>query len=144
MRRTLVVAFVVAALAACGPKGAGSGTTEYRAFTEHYAINITSDPSPPHAREKTVFRIRVRDKNSSQPIEGGEGIIYGNTEDGGGKTWDSFTAGPAPGTYTANLQFVVATNWALALQIRKDSTQTLEKVDSWYQTVLPERPAATH
>jgi len=90
-----------------------------------------------------VFKIRVRDKNSSQPIEGGEGIIYGNTEDGGGKTWDSFTPGQAPGTYTANLQFVVASNWGLALQFRKDSTQPLEKVDTWYQTVLPERPA-TH
>jgi hypothetical protein len=141
MRRALVMA-MAAALVACGPKAAGSAATEYRAFTEHYAFNITSDPSPPHAREKTVFRIRVRDKNSSQPIEGGEGIIYGNTEDGGGKTWDSFTPGQAPGTYTANLQFVVASNWALALQFRKDSTQALEKVDTWYQTVLPERPAS--
>jgi hypothetical protein len=140
--RALVIAIATAALAACGPKAAGTASTEYRAFTEHYAFNITSDPSPPHAREKTVFRIRVRDKTSSQPIEGGEGIIYGNTEDGGGKTWDSFTAGQAPGTYTANLQFVVASNWALALQFRKDSTQALEKVDTWYQTVLPERPAS--
>jgi hypothetical protein len=143
MKRVLVIAVAAATLAACGPKAAGTASTEYRAFTEHYAFNITSDPSPPHAREKTVFKIRVRDKNSSQPIDGGEGIIYGNTEDGGGKTWDSFTPGQAPGTYTANLQFVVASNWALALQFRKDSTQALEKVDTWYQTVLPERPA-TH
>jgi hypothetical protein len=141
--RALVIAIATATLVACGPKAAGTETTEYRAFTEHYAFNITSDPSPPHAREKTVFRIRVRDKTSSQPIEGGEGIIYGNTEDGSGKTWDSFTRGQAPGTYTANLQFVVATNWALALQFRKDSTQALEKVDTWYQSVLPERPV-TH
>lgn len=143
MTRALVMVIAAAALAACGPQGAATGTTDYRAFTEHYAFNITSVPSPPHAREKTVYRIRVRDKNSSQPIEGGEGIIYGNTEDNTGKTWDSFTAGQAPGTYTANLQFVVATNWALALQFRKDSTQALEKVDTWYQQVLPERPA-TH
>jgi hypothetical protein len=136
------LALALGSLAACGPK-AGTNTTEYRAFTEHYAFNITSDPSPPHAREKTVFRIRVRDKNTSQPIEGGEGIIYGNTEDASGKVWDSFTAGAAPGTYTANLQFVLANNWALALQFRKDSTQSLEKVDTWYQQVLPERPA-TH
>ena len=143
MRHALVMAIAIVGLVACGPKAAGTSTTEYRAFTEHYAFNITSDPSPPFAREKTVFKIRVRDKNSSQPIEGGEGIIYGNTEDGGGKTWDSFTPGAAPGTYTANLKFVVAQNWALALQFRKDSTQNLEKVDTWYQQVLPER-AATH
>lgn len=143
MRYALVMAIALGTLIGCGPKAAGPETTEYRAFTEHYAFNITSVPSPPHAREKTVYKIRVRDKNSSQPIEGGEGIIYGNTEDGASKTWDSFTAGAAPGTYTANLQFVVANNWGLALQFRKDSTQALEKVDTWYQTVLPER-AATH
>jgi hypothetical protein len=143
MMRALVIAIATGALVACGPKAAGTSTTEYRAFTEHYAFNITSDPSPPHAREKTLYKIRVRDKTSSQPIEGGEGIIYGNTEDNGGKTWDSFTPGQAPGTYTAKLNFVIATNWALALQFRKDSTQPLEKVDTWYQTVLPERPA-TH
>jgi hypothetical protein len=143
MKHTLVMVIAIASLVACGPKGSGTATTDYRAFTEHYAFNITSVPSPPHAREKTVYKIRVRDKATSQPIEGGEGLIYGNTEDNGGKTWDSFVPGAAPGTYTANLQFVVATNWALALQFRKDSTQALEKVDTWYQQVLPER-AGTH
>jgi hypothetical protein len=137
-----VIAVAMGSLMACGPT-ASSGTTEYRAFTEHYAYRISSDPSPPHARERTVYKIVVRDKNNAQPIEGGEGIIYANTKDGTGKTWDSFTAGPAPGTYYANLKFVVANDWAIALQFRKDSTQALEKVDTWYQTVLPER-AATH
>lgn len=139
----VVVALALGSLTACGPKAAGTATTDYRAFTEHYAFNITSEPSPPYAREKSVFKIRVRDKNTSQPIEGGEGILYGNTEDGSGKVWDSFTPGQAPGTYTATVQFVVANNWGLALQFRKDSTQALEKVDTWYQQVLPER-AATH
>ncbi len=143
MRNALVIALALGSLAACGPKAAGPATTEYRAFTEHYSFGITSDPSPPYAREKTVFHIRVRDKISSQPIEGGEGILYGNTEDGSGKVWDSFTAGQAPGTYTAKMSFVVANNWALALKFRKDSTQNLETVDTWYQQVLPER-AATH
>ena len=139
----VAVTLALGALAACGPKAAGTATTDYRAFTAHYAFNITSEAAPPHAREKTVFKIRVRDRDSSQPIEGGEGILYGNTEDGSGKVWDSFTAGQAPGTYTATVNFVVANNWGLALQFRKDSTQALEKVDTWYQQVLPER-AATH
>ncbi|MEO7040404.1 MAG: hypothetical protein ABI446_14130 [Gemmatimonadaceae bacterium] len=143
MRNALVIALALGSLVACGPKAAGTAVTKYRAYTEHYAFEITSEPSPPYAREKIVFHIRVRDKSTSQPIEGGEGILYGNTEDGSGKSWDSFTAGQAPGTYTANMSFVVANNWALALQFRKDSTQALEKVDTWYQQVLPER-AATH
>ena len=87
MRRALVIAIGATLVLACGPKGSGTQTTDYRAFTEHYAFNITSEPSPPHAREKTLFKIRVRDKTSSQPIEGGEGIIYGNTEDNSGKTF---------------------------------------------------------
>ena len=139
----IAVTLALGSLAACGPKEAGTATTDYRAFTNRYAFNITSEASPPHAREKTVFKIRVRDRENSQPIEGGEGILYGNTEDGSSKVWDSFTAGAAPGTYTATVNFVVANNWGLALQFRKDSTQALEKVDTWYQQVLPER-AATH
>jgi hypothetical protein len=138
----MVFALALGSLWACGPS-APSGALDYRAFTTHYSFRISSDPTPPHARERTVYKIVVRDKDSAQPIEGGEGIIYGNTESGAGKTWDSFVAGPAPGTYYATLNFIVADNWALALQFRKDSTQKLEKVDTWYQTVLSERPA-TH
>jgi hypothetical protein len=140
--RALVIAAALGSALACGPS-ASTGSTDYRAFTQHYAFRISTDPSPPHARERTVYKIVVRDKNTSEPIEGGEGIIYANTKDGEGKTWDTFTAGPAPGTYYANLKFVVANDWAVALKFRKDSTQALETVDTWYQTVGSERPA-TH
>jgi hypothetical protein len=139
--RALVIAAALGCLLACGPSAAPGGTG-YRAFTEHYAFTITSDPSPPYARERTTFKIVVRDKSTSEPIEGGEGILYGNTKDGAGKSWDSFSAGPAPGTYYANLNFIVANDWALALKFHKDSTQALETVDTWYQTVQPERPGS--
>lgn len=142
MRYAFVIALALGLLAACGPS-ASSGAKDYRAFTEHYAFRISSDPSPPHARERTVYKVVVRDKESSQPIEGGEGIIYANTKDGTGKTWDSFVPGPAPGTYYANLNFIVANDFGIALKFRRDSTQKLETVDTWYQTVLPER-AASH
>ena len=141
MRHALVIAAVLGSLLACGPSAA-STAKEYRAFTQHYEFRISSDPSPPFARERTVYKVVVRDKNTSQPIEGGEGIIYANTKDGAGKTYDSFVAGPAPGTYYANLRFIVANDWAIALKFRKDSTQALETVDTWYQTVQPERPAS--
>lgn len=141
MRRGLVIAAVLGSLLACGPS-AKPGGTGYRAFTKHYAFVITSDPSPPYARERATFKIVVRDKNTSEPIDGGEGILYANTKDNTAKTWDSFTAGPAPGTYYANLRFIVANDWAVALKFHKDSTQALETVDTWYQTVLPERPAS--
>ncbi len=139
MRNAVTFCLALGWLSACG-KAAPSGAGDYRAYTEHYAFRVSSDPSPPHARERTVFKIVVRDKNTRQPIEGGEGLIYSNTKSGTGKTWDSFAAGPAPGTYYATLHFIVADDWAVALQFRKDSTQGLEKVDTWHQTVLPERP----
>jgi hypothetical protein len=130
----LTLAAVVAT--GCGGSGPEPG---YRGFTEHYSMRITSDPVPPHARERTLFKIVVRDKESGQPIEGGQGIIYAETRDGA-KTWDSFEPGPELGTYYANLHFVVAGDWAMGLRFRRDSTQKLEQVD-WMQEVRPERLA---
>jgi hypothetical protein len=78
----------------------------------------------------------VRDKESGQPIEGGQGIIYAETRDGA-KTWDSFEAGPELGTYYATLKYVVAGDWAMGLRFRRDSAQKLEQVD-WMQEVRAE------
>ena len=127
------------ALVAVATTGCGGPASEpaYRGFTEHYAMRITSDPVPPRARERTLFKIVVRDKESGQPIEGGEGIIYAESRDGA-KTWDSFEPGPELGTYYATLNYVIAGDWAMGLRFRRDSTQKLEQVD-WMQEVLAER-----
>jgi hypothetical protein len=126
---------VTVAATRCGPGPAPA----YRGFTEHYSMRITSDPVPPRARERTLFKIVVRDKETQQPIEGGQGIIYAETRDGA-KTWDSFTPGPELGTYYATLKYVVAGDWAMGLRFRRDSTQKLEQVD-WMQEVRAERAA---
>lgn len=128
-----VLALVVAAQAvtACGP--AEQNSTDYRAFTTHYAFRISSDPIPPMAREKARFKVVVRDKDTNQPIQGGEGIIYAESRDGI-KTWDSFTAGPEVGTYYANLNFLTSGDWAMGLRFRRDSTHTLEQAD-WMQEI---------
>jgi hypothetical protein len=134
-RRSFAILTLVAAVAGCGGSGPEPG---YRGFTEHYSMRISSDPVPPHARERTLFKVVVRDKESGQPIEGGEGILYAETRDGA-KTWDSFEPGPELGTYYATLNFVVAGDWAMGLRFRRDSTQKLEQVD-WTQEVRAERP----
>ncbi len=110
------------------------------AYTDHYSMRISSVPSPPHAREAARYKLVVRDKDSGQPIEGGEGIIYANTIDGA-STWDTFVPGDELGTYYATLNFIAAGNWAIGLRFRRDSTQRLEQVD-WMQDVLGERPAS--
>jgi hypothetical protein len=76
----------------------------------------------------------VRDKETNEPISGGEGVLYGNTKDPNVKVWDTFVVGAEPGTYYANVNYIVATDWAMGLRFRKDSTQKLEQVD-WMQSV---------
>ena len=136
VRLSLALA-VVTAMAACG-RGREPGTMP--AYTDHYSMRISSVPSPPHAREPARYKLVVRDKDSGQPIEGGQGILYANTKDGA-SAWDTFVPGEELGTYYATLNFVVAGNWAMGLRFRRDSTQQLEQVD-WMQEVHGERQAS--
>lgn len=118
----------------CGPPR----RPEIRQGSKSYLFNITSDPIPPHAREDVIYTVTVRDRESGQPIETGEGRIFANTLDGA-RTYDGFEKAPAVGTYTAKLRFVAAGQWAIGIQFHSDSTKPLEKTE-WMQDVLQERP----
>jgi hypothetical protein len=118
----------------CGPPR----RPEIRQGSKSYLFNITSDPIPPHARENVIYTVTVRDRESGQPIETGEGRIFANTLEGA-RTYDGFTKAPAVGTYTAKLRFVAAGQWAIGIQFHSASTKPLEKTE-WMQDVLQERP----
>ena len=118
----------------CGPPR----RPEIRQGSKSYLFNITSDPIPPHAREDVIYTVTVRDRESGQPIETGEGRIFANTLDGA-RTYDGFTKAPAIGAYTAKLRFVAAGQWAIGIQFHSDSAKPLEKTE-WMQDVLQERP----
>lgn len=118
----------------CGPPR----RPEIRQGSKSYLFNITSDPIPPHAREDVFYTVTVRDRESGQPIETGEGRIFANTLDGA-RTYDGFRKAPAIGSYTAKLRFVAAGQWAIGIQFHSDSTKPLEKTE-WMQDVLQERP----
>jgi hypothetical protein len=118
----------------CGPPR----RPEIRQGSKTYLFNITSNPIPPHAREDVIYTVTVRDRESGQPIETGEGRIFANTLDGA-RTYDGFTKAPAIGAYTAKLRFVAAGQWAIGIQFHSDSTKPLEKTE-WMQDVLQERP----
>ena len=118
----------------CGPPR----RPEIRQGSKSYLFNITSDPIPPHAREDVIYTVTVRDRESGQPIDNGEGRIFANTLEGA-RTYDGFTKAPAVGTYTAKLRFVAAGQWAIGIQFHSDSTKPLEKTE-WMQDVLQERP----
>ena len=139
LARGLAVLTIV--LAACRPE---PRQFTLRLETDSYAFRISADPLPPRARERTAYTIVVSDRETRQPIEGGEGRIFASNaaaDDPGRRTvWDGLASAEQVGTYTANLSFVTAGNWALALEFRRDSTHRLERVD-WRQDVRAEGPA---
>ena len=124
---------IVAGADACGPPR----RPEIRQGSKSYLFTITSDPIPPYAREDIIYTVTVKDRETNQPIDLGEGRIFANTLEGA-RTYDGFVKAPAVGTYTAKLRFVAAGQWAIGIQFHSDSTKPLEKTE-WMQDVLPER-----
>ena len=122
-----------AAVIACEP----AGPYEMRLVTDNHQFLISSDPLPPIAREPTLYRVIVRDKETREPIDGGEGRIFATSQDQA-NTWDVLTPGPELGSYYGRLRYVTSGEWAVAIQFRRDSTRPLERVD-WYQEVRAAR-----
>jgi hypothetical protein len=113
-----------------------------RQWTDHFLFTISSDPAPARAREPIVYKVVVRDKESGEPLESGEGRIFATRVDslpeGQISVWDGLAAGPELGTYYGKLSFITSGEWAVAIQFRRDSTHALERSD-WRQTVFNER-----
>jgi len=133
--------FLLASMLACltfASSGCSSGprTREIRTYSEHFVFRITSDPMPPRAREPVLYTIVVQDKDTRQPIEGGEGRIFANNRDGT-STWDSFEPVQEVGTYHAKLRFVTAEQWAVGIEFRRDTLPTtkIERATDYQQDV---------
>lgn len=138
-RLALGATLLAAVAAGCGGGAeAEADRLATRMWTDDMIFSIRLDPVPPPAREDIRVKVVVRDKASKAPIDGGEGRIYAMNHDSA-KVFDGLEKGPEPGTYYAKLRFVTAGEWAIGLQFRRDSTQTLHKMD-WLQQVAPERP----
>lgn len=131
--RAVVLAFAVL-VAACKPTGDGD-KSDLRDWTKDLAFRISTEPKPPRAREDILYKVVVRDKETGNPIEGGEGRIFATSRDGA-NTWDALTPGPEPGTYYGKLRYITAGDWAIAIQFRRDSLQVLQRID-WMQGVKP-------
>lgn len=121
-------------LAACTPRERAMPTI--RTYSESFAFRITSDPMPPRARETIVYKVVVLDKETGQPVEGGEGRIFANNKEGT-STWDSFVRGREVGTYYARLRFVTAEQWAVGIEFRRDTLPTtrIERATDYQQEV---------
>ena len=133
-RLLLLGAVVALVLAACAPRERAMPTI--KTYSESFAFRITSDPMPPRARETILYKIVVLDKETGQPVEGGEGRIFANNKEGT-STWDSFQQGREVGTYYAKLRFVTAEQWAVGIEFRRDSLPTtrIERATDYQQEV---------
>ena len=114
---------------------------ELRYISKSYSFTITPAQSPPHAREAIIYKIFIRDRDTREPIQNGEGQIYSNNREGA-RTWDGFAYGPEVGTYYGTLNYVTSGVWAVGMRFRRDSLHPLEKIE-WMQEVMDERPSAT-
>jgi hypothetical protein len=131
--RAAVLVALMCGMVSCGPPR----RPQLRQCSQSYCFTITSDPVPPHAREDVMYSITVKDRESDQPIETGEGRIFANTAEMA-RTYDGFVKAPQVGVYSAKLNYVVSGQWAVGIQFHSDSTKPLEKTE-WMQDVLPER-----
>jgi hypothetical protein len=118
---------------ACGPRE----PRQLRLISQSYSFSISSSESPPRAREAVLYTVIIRDRESRQPIENGEGQIFANNAEGAG-TWDGFAKAAELGAYYGKLNYVTAGTWAVAIRFRRDSLHPLERVE-WMQDVLNER-----
>ena len=133
---SLIVGVSIAASAGAVSCTGSPRALQIRTFSEHFEYRISSDPMPPRARESTIYRITVIDKENGQPVEGGEGRIFANNE-AGTSTWDSFMPAPEVGTYTAKLRYVTAEQWAVSIEFRRDTLPgtKIERATDWQQEV---------
>jgi hypothetical protein len=140
-RRFAGMLAVVTAVAT-GACGGDDSPPPLRQMSNTYSYTISSDDSPPHARQDIHYTIQILDRSTRQPIENGVGQLYSSsqpTPQGESKTWDGMTYGPEVGTYHAKLNFVIAGTWAVAIRFQRDSLHPLEKTE-WTQEVMDERP----
>lgn len=130
---------LTAALAGCGRSEARPREMHY--LSPSYTFTVVPEQAPPHAREPILYKILIRDRDTREPIQNGEGQIYSNNAEGA-RTWDGFTYGPEVGTYYGKLNYVTAGVWAVGMRFRRDSLHRLESIE-WMQDVLNERPTAS-
>ena len=137
MRRLarLVVLGVAALAAGCGPSA--DEAPGFRQRSESYTFRVSSNVSPPAAREPIEYTIVVLDRETGRPVENGEGQLFAQNVQGK-QTYDGLAPSPEAGTYKATVSFLLADQWAIGIRFRRDSTAPLERID-WMQEVVAER-----
>ena len=111
------------------PKG------ELRLRTQDFTIRVSPETRPTRALEAIYWRVTVHDAETGLPVSGGQGRIFATNRDRKTVANGLEETGEL-GTYRSNLMFVTAGMWAMAIQFRRDSMQTLQKSPDWTQDIL--------
>ena len=132
--RPTLPALLLLALGACSGSDRPPGELRFR--TDRYALRVSSEPTPPRARTRTLYRVVITDRESGRPMEKAEGQVYASNK-AGTNIYDALTPSPELGTYYATLRFITAEEWALNLRFRGTPGDTIEVVapDGWRQNV---------
>ena len=117
----------VCAISSCGRSEARQPEIHY--ITKTYAFTIVPSEGPPHARDDITYKVFIRDRDTREPIQNGEGQIYSNNREGA-HTWDGFRYGPEVGTYYGKLNYITSGVWAVGLRFRRDSLHPLAATSS--------------
>ena len=126
---------VLAAACQSGPRD-----LSMKFLTEDMELRVLPDPVPPRARETVIYKVVVRDRETGEPIEAGQGQVFATSEDQI-DVYDPLVKGPELGTYYARMHFITAGQWAVAIRFQRDTTKRLERMD-WMQEVFPARGEA--
>jgi hypothetical protein len=133
MRRLIAIGACALALSQPGCT-ASPRSAEIRQWTDDLAITVAVTPLPPKSEIVTQFKVVVKDKETGQPIEHGEGRLFA-TNSGNATVYDGLAKGKELGTYYARIRFPISGDWAMGLQFRRDSTSRLQRTQDWVQKV---------
>ena len=108
---------------------------ELRFRTDSFVVRVSPETRPTRALDAVIWRVSVHDRTTGTPIQGGQGRIFATSKDRKSIANGLEETGEL-GTYRTNLMYVTAGMWAMALEFRRDSTQTLQRTQDWTQDIL--------
>jgi hypothetical protein len=135
--RQSAAALILLASAFAGACGPGDGSRPMRGAADDVLFTVHTEPQPPYARERTTYRVVVRDRDTNAPIQGGQGQVYATSADAVNVS-NGLVEVEELGTYSTTLNFVTAGHWAVAVRFRRDSVSPFRTMD-WSQQVRPAR-----
>ena len=136
MRSQFALCAILAALVAASSCD-GSAKSQLRQGTTSYRFDIISPAGLPVAHDSLTYVIFVRDRNTGQPIENGEGRIFARA---GAVVAGTFAKAPQVGQYIGRLELPSAGGWVVSIRFRDRAAKELE-LTQWVQEVRSASPA---